>query len=274
MRLLVATGGSAHSALALQMSVQLAYLTQKTPTVLTVIREPADRQRADEVLRKARAQFEAEGLEVQTVIRTGPTDLTILHEVTEGGYDLLVLGDRQFHRLATRLRGSVGERLARQAPCAVLLVKGTVRAIRRVLLCDSGAVEPPLRERFLAEGLGKLIEQDVEVTVLHVMSQISAGPSIDDTQLSADAEELIRSHSPEGEWLEEDVRLLERIGGRTRPKVRHGFVEDEILAEAREGDYDLVVIGAHREHGWQRFLLDDIAHEIITRIDRHLLVIP
>ncbi len=274
MRLLVATGGSAHSTLALQMSVQLAYLTQKAPTVLTVIRAQEERQRAEEVLHKARAQFEAEGLEVRTITRVGPTDLTILHEVTEGGYDLLVLGDRQLHRLSTRLRGSVSERLARQAPCAVLIVKGTVRAIRRVLLCDSGAVEPPLRQRFLAEGLGKLIEHDVDVTVLHVMSQISAGPSIDDTQLTADAEELIRSRSPEGEWLEEDIRLLERIGGRTRPKVRHGFVLDEILAESREGNYDLVVIGAHREHGWQRFLLDDIAHEIITRIDRHLLVIP
>lgn len=274
MRLLVATGGSAHSTLALQMSVQLAYLTQKAPTILTVIRRQEDRQRAEEVQRQARAQFEAEGIEAQGIIRVGPIDLTILHEVIDGGYDLLVLGDRQLHRLSTRLRGSVSERLARQAPCSVLIVKGSVGAIQRVLLCDSGVVEPPLRERFLAEGLGRLIAQDVEITVLHVMSQISAGPGINGAQLRADAEELIRSRSPEGELLEQDVRSFEQLGGRTRPKVRHGFVVDEILAEAREGDYDLVVIGAHREHGWQRFLLDDIAHEIITQVARNLLVIP
>lgn len=274
MRFLVATGGSAHSDLALQMSVQLAFLTKKTPTLLTVIRGPEERQRAEEVQRRARAHFESEGIEVNTIIRVGQTDLAILHEVLDGRYELLVLGDRQLHRLSTRLRGSVSERLARQAPCAVLIVKGMVRPIRRVLLCDSGVVEPPLRQRFLAEGLGKLIESDVEVTVLHVMSQISAGPGINGAQLRADAESLIRERSPEGEWLEQDVSQLKRIGGRTRPKVRHGLVLDEILAEAREGNYDLVVIGAHREHGWQRFLLDDIAHDIITQIDRHLLVIP
>jgi nucleotide-binding universal stress UspA family protein len=274
MQLLVATGGSAHSDLALQMSVQLAYLSQKTSTILTVIRNPEDRQRAEEVQRRARAQFEAEGIEVNAIIRVGQPELSILHEVIDGDYDLLVLGDRQLHRISTRLRGSVSERLARQAPCAVLIVKGMVRPIRRVLLCDSGVVEPPLRQRFLAEGLGRLLEHEVDVTVLHVMSQISAGPGINGAQLRADADELIRNHSPEGELLAEDVRSLAPVAGRTRPKVRHGFVVDEIMAEAREGDYDLVVIGAHREHGWQRFLLDDIAHEIITQIDRHLLVIP
>ncbi len=274
MRLLIATGGSAHSALALQMSVQLAYLTEEPPTILTVIRRAEDRPRAEEIQRQARAQFEAEGIDVREIIRVGQVDLTILHEATDGHYDLLVVGDRQAHRMATRLRGSVSERLARQAPCAILIVKGSARLCRRVLICDSGVVEPPLRQRFIASGLGKLIEKDVEVTVLHVMSQISAGPGIDGAQLRADAAELMRVHSPEGELLEQDVQTLARVGGHTQPKVRHGFVVDEILAEASEGNYDLVVIGAHREHGWQRFLLDDIAHEIIIQIDRPLLVIP
>ena len=46
------------------------------------------------------------------------------------------------------------------------------------------------------------------------------------------------------------------------PVVRHGLVVDEILAEALFGDYDLVVIGAHRKK-WQQFLLDNLARLII-----------
>jgi nucleotide-binding universal stress UspA family protein len=55
--------------------------------------------------------------------------------------------------------------------------------------------------------------------------------------------------------------------------VRHGLVVEEILAEAQCGDYDLVVIGAHRGEGWRRILLDDLAHEIINYVDRPILVV-
>lgn len=273
MRLLIAIGGSAHSAAALQMSVQLAYLTQEKPTLLTVIRQEKDRPQAEKLLAEANALFQAEGIEAQTRIRVGQVDLEILHEALDGDYDLLVVGERQVHRLITRLRGSVSARLARQAPCSILIVKDSVRPCRRVLLCDSG-VEPALSERFVSGPLGRLLVGEIELTVLHVMSQIPAAALVDTTPLEVDAEALMQMGTPEGEWLERAVQRLRPRCAQVRAKVRHGLVVDEILAEAREGDYDLVVIGAHREHGWQRFLLDDIANEIITRIDRPILVVP
>jgi len=67
--------------------------------------------------------------------------------------------------------------------------------------------------------------------------------------------------------------MLEKPGIHPIPKVRHGLVLDEILAEARSGDYDLVVVGAHPPTDGQRFFLDDIAHQIIKNIDRPILVI-
>jgi nucleotide-binding universal stress UspA family protein len=58
-----------------------------------------------------------------------------------------------------------------------------------------------------------------------------------------------------------------------RPKVRHGLVVDEIVAEARCEEYDLVVIGANRGEGWRRILLDDLAHQIIVKLNRSILVV-
>jgi nucleotide-binding universal stress UspA family protein len=52
-----------------------------------------------------------------------------------------------------------------------------------------------------------------------------------------------------------------------------GLVVEEILEEARCGDHDLVVIGAYRGVGWQRILLDDLAHRIIVELDRPVLVL-
>jgi len=158
-----------------------------------------------------------------------------------------------------------------------------VGALQRLLLCDSGAnsalatVEtgpavPSLLSRFAALP-SHLLAQETEIVILHVMSQIGAGPGVLGGQLHSDAEELIRERSPEGELLEVDVHALQRLGIQARAKVRHGLVVDEILAEARCGDYDLVVIGAYRGDGWQRILLDDQAHSIIVQMDRPILVL-
>jgi nucleotide-binding universal stress UspA family protein len=46
------------------------------------------------------------------------------------------------------------------------------------------------------------------------------------------------------------------------------------LTEAKDGDYDLVIIGAHRREGWRGILLDDLARKIILQIDRSILVVP
>ncbi|MFW6183088.1 MAG: universal stress protein, partial [Chloroflexota bacterium] len=69
-----------------------------------------------------------------------------------------------------------------------------------------------------------------------------------------------------------DLELLEKSPAHSEPKVRHGRVVDEILAESQCDDYDLIVIGARRAHGWQRLLLDDIAHQVIRDAQRPVLV--
>jgi nucleotide-binding universal stress UspA family protein len=50
-------------------------------------------------------------------------------------------------------------------------------------------------------------------------------------------------------------------------------VVDEILDEARSGNYDLVAIGAHQREGWTSFLLDNLARQITTQIDRPVLLV-
>jgi nucleotide-binding universal stress UspA family protein len=125
----------------------------------------------------------------------------------------------------------------------------------------------------LTTHLAELLDGEEEITVLHVMSQMSAGPGVRGAQLRARAEELIEARTPEGELLVRDLQALERPGVHPHAEVRHGLVVDEILAEAQSGDYDLVVIGAHRGEGWQRLLLDDLAQRIVAQLDRPVLVV-
>jgi nucleotide-binding universal stress UspA family protein len=157
-----------------------------------------------------------------------------------------------------------------------------------VLLCDSGRDDPSaglsvalpatsrpgasILRRF-AELAADLLPDGGEIVVLHVMSQISAGPGVRGKQLRSEAEELLQERAPEGELLRRDIEMLQRLGVPARAKVRHGLVVDEILKEVQAGDYDLVVIGAYRGKGWQRILLDDLAHRLVVELDRPVLVV-
>jgi nucleotide-binding universal stress UspA family protein len=273
MRILMAVGDSPNSEAALRFGTQIASRASEIPTLLTVIRREADRLRADAILARAAQLMKPTVPNVRTRVRIGYPAEEIICEAEEGDYDLVLVGERQRHDLVTRfLLGSTAERVVEHAPCPVIVTKGKIGPIDRILLCDSGLDQPSLLSRFNAQ-LAELIEGAEEITVLHVMSQISAGPGIRGQQLRADAEELIELRAPEGELLEQDIQLLEQLNLHPRPKVRHGLVVDEILAEALDGDYDLVVIGAHRGEGWRRILLDDLAHQIIVQMVRPVLVV-
>lgn len=270
MRLLIATGGATHSEKAILFGGLLARTGGATLTVLAVSKKAEDRPKAEAALARARDLLRP--AEVTSLLRSGNPAEQIVLAAREGNYDLVVLGERPIHRLAARFLGSTSSHVIERSPCPVVIAKGELKPLRHILLCESGAASQTLVSR-LADQLPALAEGEVDITVLHVMSQIGAWPGVNDQQLQANAEQLIQEHSPEGEVLERDVRLLARPRVHARPKVRHGLVVEEIMAEAQSGNYDLVVIGAHRREGWQWLLLDDIARQIVLEADRPVLVL-
>lgn len=273
MRLLIATGSTLRSELVLTLGRYIAQRLDPSPTALIVIKRAADRPTAETFLAHAIETLAPFTHTVRTRVRVGRPAEEIVQEAEEGDYGLVIVGERERRGLALRfLCGSTAIRVVEHAPCPAIIAKGKIGPIHKLLLCEAGAEDSSLVSRFLAH-LPGLVTGEEEITVLHVMSQISAGPGVRGKQLRASALELIEEHSPEGQVLEGDMQTLAKWCAHCRPKVRHGLVVDEILAEAESGDYDLVVIGAHPGEGWRRVLLDDLASQIITRIHRPVLVV-
>jgi nucleotide-binding universal stress UspA family protein len=280
MRILVAFNGSSNSETMLRLGTLLARNAGEPPTLLTVVKHETGRLQAEAALARVLEVWQTDLPAARTKILVGQPTEQILREGREGDYDLIVLGQRpQLNGVTRWLPASTSQRVVDQASCSVLVVKGQSRRIRRILLCDSGAPSgstPEAGSSLLARlttHLAELLDGEEEITVLHVMSQMSAGPGVRGAQLRARAEELIEARTPEGELLVRDLQALERPGVHPHAEVRHGLVVDEILAEAQSGDYDLVVIGAHRGEGWQRLLLDDLAQRIVAQLDRPVLVV-
>ncbi len=274
MRILVATGGAPHSTLAVIFGGLLAHDLDAHLTLLTVIKPAAEREQAERVLRDAGVLLNKYVASPDTRVRVGHPAEEIVKEAEEGPYDLVVVGERQHHTLRTRfLLGATAERVVEHAPCPVVVAKGRVTPVRRLLLCEGVRNRQTLVKR-LVEQLPELLDRtQAELTVLHVMSQVSVDPAKSGNVLAVSVDELIARGTSEGQRLHRDRLLLEERGVHPKLKVRHGLVVEEIIHEAREGEYDLVVVGAHRGERWRRILLDDLTHEILVESDRPVLVV-
>ena len=274
MKILVAVGGSPNSDKALQFTVELARQTESSVTIVTVVKKMHQQMQGERVLAHALTTVLPYLDQCQTRLRVGYPVEEIVREAKQGTYHLIVVGEPQHHGIVTRfVLESTFEQIVAHAPCPVLIVKGSrVGRLRRLLLCDSGIIDPTLLSRLIQQ-LPRLLDQGEEITILHVMSQIGAAPGIPDKHLRASAEDLILAQTPEGELLERDLAILQKHDIVCRPKIRHGLVVDEIVSEVHTGEYDLVVIGAHGDQIWQRLLLDNLSQQIITHVDRSILVV-
>jgi nucleotide-binding universal stress UspA family protein len=272
MRILIMSDGSPEDNDLLRFSAQLLRDVDEPPTLLVVVdsKSGGKRQPVDSLLANAREILGAQNIQIE--VRSGAlTDVTI-STANEGGYDLLIVGELKSRKLTPMFSKPDVLRVVQAVSCSVLVVKGEARELRRILLCDSGAGRATKLAQFTAQFM-RMLHTEGDTTVLHVMSQISAGPGVRGKQLRSDADALIQERAPEGDLLRRDVQALVHAGLHPVPKVRHGLVLDEILSEARTGDYDLVVIGTHPYDGWQAFLLDDLAQKIVARLDRPVLVV-
>ena len=274
MHMLIAIRGTRHSQTTLQLSAYLLEACRRCepPTVMTVVDREVEHGDAKVMLARAVEPLVLSGAEIRTQVAEGLPAREILRQASADDYDLLVVGECPPDYLPGRLsRRSTTWRVVEGAPCSVLIAKGRISPIRRILVCDSGAHDSPALS-YLCARLADALGGEEEVTVLHVASKTSAGPRVEGYRPKADVDEPTAEDAPEGALLLRDCAALDLPGLRARALVRHGAVVDEILTEARSGVYDLVIIGAHRKQGWQRLALEDLAFKIAAGLDRPVLV--
>jgi nucleotide-binding universal stress UspA family protein len=267
-KILICTDGSAEAARAAQFSLLLARHGDAI-RLLAVVEDRADRA-IRRALESLEAELQAIGVECETQLRHGHAAEQILDEAAEWGADLIVVGRVGKRGLTRFSMGGTAARIVQYAPCSVLLVKKARSTLRKILACTGGG-QPGLRD---VEAAGQLAAQTgAEVTVLHVMSQVALTEKGYRPELEAPATELIGLHTREGAHLQTALNTLRVLEVRCAAKVRHGLVVDEIAAEARDGDYDLLVIGANAARGLSRWLLDDVTAHVLEETQLPVLVV-
>ncbi|HEX6836265.1 MAG TPA: universal stress protein, partial [Polyangia bacterium] len=121
----------------------------------------------------------------------------------------------------------------------------------------------PSGARALDEAMGLARTVGASVTLLHVYTLpqpipdagVAYGPEVLDALELAARDRL--------DQLRDELR---RAGGdvpEIDTRTALGVAHDEIIAEARRGGYDLVVMGTHGRTGWRRLVLGSVAERVV-----------
>ena len=274
-RILLCSDGSPASASGAAMLIALRLTQDSQISILGVREHGHDSTRLERALQDLAIQLEVAGSRPGIRLRRGHPAEEILAEAESSAYDLVVVGT-QGARGLTRFRlGSTAGRLARHLTTSLLACRQTPASVDRVLLCVSG--EEPSADTLRVGGV-VAASAGATITLMHVMSQVALSWESPSDDLAATAESAIERKSREGVFLLQGMEgLLAAVPTvSVTPRLRHGLVVDEVLAEIRQARHQLLIIGAHRApeaSGRLAPFLDDVADQLLTHAPCSVLIV-
>lgn len=260
MRWLITTDGSPRAQGAARFAINLLRPHEDEITLLGIADSESELT-ITATLGALRSLFDT--IPTQTLVKPGNMADVIEQIAREQAFDVALYASRGRRGLTKLLFGSVAAELAHEIPCALLVVRGAPSPIRRILICttlDENQTAP------VTLGIQFAQRAQARVTILHVMSQIALADDAPEAPLEMTAEESIEKQTREGKRFQQILAQFDAQNIPAQPVIRHGLVVDEVLAEVIEGDYDLLVLGAHAysiRSRLQSFLVEDITNTIL-----------
>lgn len=274
-RILLCSDGSPAAAMGATMLAALRLIHNSQISILGVLEPGHEPSRLQRALQDQASGLEAPGTHLDIRLRPGHAAEEILAEAESSAYDLVVVGTHGSRGLTRFRLGSTAGRLARHLTTSLLVCRQVPPAVQRILVCISG--EEPSADTLrvggsVAAGAGATIR------LVHVMSQVALSWESPSDDLEATAEMAMERKSREGLLLARGMEALRTTapGVTVTPRLRHGLVVDEVLAEIRHGTDQLLVIGAHRAPEASARLapfLDDVADQLLTHAPCSVLIV-
>ena len=269
MKILICSDGKPAADSATRLGALLAGPLQAETTLLGIAENADDEAALREALGKQAEWLRAKSVSPQIAIGAGDPVRQIVDQTTKTKYDLVVIGARKTGSAGPHWRSEKTYEVIKSISPPVLVAMGEWAQLKRFLVCTGG-------KEFIEEALqltGKLAAGvGAAVTLLHVMAE---PPAIyaDLTRLEEDVDRLLESSSELGINLRSQKQDLEKLGVPTEVHVRHGIVVDQVFAEARQSNYDLIVTGSSQARGmFRHYIMGDLTRSILNHANCPVLV--
>jgi nucleotide-binding universal stress UspA family protein len=269
MRILICSDGTDPADKPVLEAGLIAAPTKSETTLLGVFETASDEKPLRAALENESEKLKRLGVSPEIVVRAGEPIREILEQTKTKTYDMTIIGARRKTSSGPYWRSGKTYEVIKAIPTPVLLATGVCETMKSFIVCTGG-------KKYIdaAVGLtGKLAAAvGASVTLLHVMAE---PPAIyaDLVQLEEDVERLLESGSELGRNLLAQKQSLEKLGILVEVRVRHGFVVDQIFADASERGHDLIVTGSSPTRGpLGHYIMGDLTREIVNRANVPVLV--
>ena len=269
MKILICSDGMPASENAIELTALLAGPLKAEITLLGVVEKSSDERPLREALEKQAQSLRTQNAQPEVIVHAGQPIRQILDQTSKTSYDLVIIGARWTGATGYYWRSEKTYEVIKAIQPPVLVAIGECKHLKRFLVCTGGKEFIEQAVQFTGEIAAAL---GASVTLLHVMA---APPAIyvNLVQLEENVDQLLESKSELGINLLRQKRDLERLAVPAEVRLRHGIVIDQVLEEARAGDYDLIVTGTSQARGLLgHYIMGDLTRSILNRANCPVLV--
>jgi nucleotide-binding universal stress UspA family protein len=242
--LLITTNGFQGTWPSIEYGTWLAATLETKITLLGVTENlnPAaidDHHPLEDVFARAVELFQQSGVAYSLEVENGNAEDIIPRKAKQGDY-IIVLGPLGRPQIRRLLAGRSIRHLMEEIEQPILYVPESKLPLKKLLICMGG-----LGYEVTAEHIAMQIamKSRAEITLLHIVPTIDLNYPTART-VSRNWQNLTETDTPVGRSLRQALEIAKNDGLTASVKARQGNVVEEILAEIKEGNYDLLCMGS------------------------------
>jgi nucleotide-binding universal stress UspA family protein len=210
------------------------------------------------VFEKAVGLFQQNGVAYSLEVQNGSAEEIVPRRAAQGNF-IVVLGPLGRPQIRRLLAGRSIRHLLEEIEQPILYVSESKLPIKRILICIGG-----LGYEVTAENLAIQIasKSRADITLLHIVPPINLEYPTAKT-VRDNWQRLEDTNTPVGRSLRQALEIAKADGLTAAVKGRQGNVVEEILAEIKEGNYDLLCMGSsYSVHSLRQMYSPNVTAEI------------
>jgi nucleotide-binding universal stress UspA family protein len=232
----------------------------------------AARRSADHLVQSASERLRDAGINTTTTVLEGHPRIAVADYAKEWGADLVLVGSHGAGGLVRFLMGSTAQAVLRNSPCSVEIVRRAapgplaVPGGMKILVATDGSDCSMAAVRSVAERPWPAGSQTRVISVVPVVLAVGAAHPLPPIYLSTDTletlEEEARGRAEEAIARAQQILREAHMEPAKTEFLPTGDARQVILEEAKDWGTDLIVLGSHGYHGFDRLMLGSVSESV------------